>query len=300
MKFYSLLLKRIPRIIFAHSYTTSSYCIDFDVNPGMFEITYIEKGAVTRTFPSGFQEFFDTPCIMYSPRLDRFRQESNAPVHQHYTIGIDAEYDLREITYPQIKQFYQQPFMDKDKDCYVAIIPEAIYDTKSIDLIASLIKQIISEHSHNRASKGLSSISYLFTLFSGLTNWSIKYVLADQKSNISFSDIAYTDRAIGYISKNTHKKITVTDIASNLGLSVGHLSRIFKAVTGDSIIEYSNKMKINLVKELVETKNISPKEAGKQIGVADEKYLYRLFKKHTGLTVTEFKELSCTEIEREN
>ena len=296
LKFYNLLLKHIPRVEFAHSYTTSSYCIDFDANPEMFEITYIEKGDVVRNFPSGLQEFFDTPCIMFSPRLEKFTQESNAPLHQHFTIGIHADYELTEITYPQIKQFYQQSFMDNYKNCCVAIIPQAIYDAKNIDTLGSLIKQIISEHSLNKASKGLSCIGHLFDLFSKLTSWSIEQVLAHQKSDISYSDIAYADKVIAYISKNIHRKIRVTDIASSLGLSVGHLSRIFKSVTGHSIIEYSNKMKIYLVKELVETKNIISKEAGEQVGISDEKYLYRLFKKHTGLTMTEFKDLNYTEI----
>ncbi|NLB41768.1 MAG: helix-turn-helix domain-containing protein [Clostridiales bacterium] len=297
MKFYSLLLKNIPNVEFAHSYTTSNYCIDFDANPEMFEITYIEKGDTVRTFPSGLQGFFDSPCIMFSPRLEKFSQASYATLHQHYTIGIYAEYELHEITYPQINQFYQQSFVDNNKNCCVAIIPEAIYDAKNIDIIGSLIKQIISEHSLNKPSKGLSSIGYLFTLFSKLTTWSIEQVLAHQKSDISFSDIAYVDKVIAYISKNVHSKIKVTDIASSLGLSVGHLSRMFKAVTGHSIIDYSNKMKINLVKELVETKNISSKEAREQIGISDEKYLYRLFKKHAGITMTEFRELSNIEID---
>ena len=48
-------------------------------------------------------------------------------------------------------------------------------------------------------------------------------------------------------------------------------------------------MKINHAKKLLETENFSIRDAAQQIGIDDEKYFCRLFKKYTGMTTGEYK-----------
>jgi len=91
-------------------------------------------------------------------------------------------------------------------------------------------------------------------------------------------------------AENIENKLYVNEIAEYLGLSVGHLSRIFKAATGYSVIEYINRQKIDKAKQLFESKTSSVRDAAAAVGIADEKYFSRLFKQYTGMTASEYKE----------
>ena len=73
-------------------------------------------------------------------------------------------------------------------------------------------------------------------------------------------------------------------------MSTGYLSRIFKAHTGYTLVEYINDIKINTAKEILTNRNASLSELCDIVGIDDEKYLCRLFKKHTGMTITAFRE----------
>ena len=91
------------------------------------------------------------------------------------------------------------------------------------------------------------------------------------------------------MSRHRAEKINVATIAEELGLSTGYLSRIFKINTGYTLVEYMNDIKINMVKEILASREASLDELASIVGLNDEKYLCRLFKKHTGMTITEFK-----------
>lgn len=73
--YQKLILEEFPEIRFAHPYTTAHYDISFPSCPGMMELTFFEKGAVTRVegdgsrveIPEGafFFTTFDRPFRMF-------------------------------------------------------------------------------------------------------------------------------------------------------------------------------------------------------------------------------------------
>ena len=91
-----------------------------------------------------------------------------------------------------------------------------------------------------------------------------------------------------YIMENRTKSLSVEEIANHIGISGGYLHKIFKEITGLTVIEYINLYKINLVKQYVKSSNISLKEAAYQVGIEDPSYLSRLFKKTAGLSFREY------------
>ena len=88
--------------------------------------------------------------------------------------------------------------------------------------------------------------------------------------------------------ENKSKSLSVEEIANHIGISGGYLHKIFKEITGLTIIEYINLYKINLVKQYVKSSKISLKEAAYQVGIEDPSYLSRLFKKTAGLSFREY------------
>ena len=70
---------------------------------------------------------------------------------------------------------------------------------------------------------------------------------------------------------------------------MGYLGKIFKNYTGRTVIEYINIAKLNKVRELMQDRGLSLKEAGEQTGFENEHYLSRLYKKLMGRSAREDK-----------
>ncbi|MDA8410736.1 MAG: AraC family transcriptional regulator [Treponema sp.] len=77
--------------------------------------------------------------------------------------------------------------------------------------------------------------------------------------------------------------INLIGIAEGVGVSPSHLSEIFKSYTSMTPHQYFISIKIARAKELL-GRGLSVKEVSARIGISDEYYFSRLFKKKTGLS----------------
>ena len=131
----------------------------------------------------------------------------------------------------------------------------------------------------------------LLELLAAWTEASIRDILSQEDENFSPANMVYASRAMQIIADNLQQKIRVEEIAANLGISAGHLSRIFRQATGQTVVEYINRVKCERVKALLENRNVSLQEACDGVGISDVNYLSRLFKKVTGTTIREYRML---------
>ncbi|WP_062051687.1 AraC family transcriptional regulator [Bacillus sp. JCM 19034] len=92
-----------------------------------------------------------------------------------------------------------------------------------------------------------------------------------------------------WIRVHVFKKVTVSAVAEEFQYNSDYLSRIFKQTTGYSIQEYIHLMKISKAKELLMNTNETVKGIAITLGLTDEKYFMRLFKKYEKMTPTEFR-----------
>lgn len=93
--------------------------------------------------------------------------------------------------------------------------------------------------------------------------------------------------AFTYIHENVCKKITVAMIAEKIKISEAYLCKIFKEETGDTIINYLNKLKMNKAYEFLKNSDLYIKEISMMVGIEDQFYFNRLFKKYYGISPKE-------------
>lgn len=97
------------------------------------------------------------------------------------------------------------------------------------------------------------------------------------------------ETAKDYIRDNFHKDISLDDISRAVNISPYYFSKIFKEETGENFIEYLTNIRIDKAKELLSGTEYSMKEICSMVGYSDPNYFSRSFKKHVGVTPTEFK-----------
>jgi len=94
---------------------------------------------------------------------------------------------------------------------------------------------------------------------------------------------------ITYIEEHYRDKITLEMIADHVNFSENYLCRVFREQTGTSLINYINNVRMNKAADLIMKGHTYIKEIASLVGISDQFYFSRMFKKHFGVTPTDYK-----------
>lgn len=96
-----------------------------------------------------------------------------------------------------------------------------------------------------------------------------------------------------YVEEHIREKVTLNQVAAELGVSVGHLSSSFKRQIGQNFSDYVTEIKIGRAKELIESGKYMIYEIADMLGYETPFYFSRVFKKVVGVSPREY-EMTCT------
>ncbi len=98
---------------------------------------------------------------------------------------------------------------------------------------------------------------------------------------------------IKYISKNIKnpEKLTLQVIADNFNFSINKLGAYFKKETNQSVKQYINACKMEIIGEKIINSEISFSEIAYEYGFVDESHLNKNFKKQFGYSPSEYRKL---------
>ena len=101
----------------------------------------------------------------------------------------------------------------------------------------------------------------------------------------------YTDdiaKTLAYIEGNYMHRLTLSSISANVSLSSSYLCRVFKSEVGTSITSYLNNLRIRKAATMIKDNRLSLKEISTMVGIDDQLYFSRLFKKCMGISPSEY------------
>ncbi len=96
-------------------------------------------------------------------------------------------------------------------------------------------------------------------------------------------------RAQAHIEENTGGKISFEELASELAISRRNFDRRFIKATGNTPVEYLQRVKVELAKKALEKGRKSISEVMLEVGYADDKAFREVFKKIAGLSPLEYR-----------
>lgn len=96
-------------------------------------------------------------------------------------------------------------------------------------------------------------------------------------------------RAQSYIEENLTSKISFEELSLKLAVSRRNFDRRFIKATGNTPVEYLQRVKIEAAKRTLEKGRKSIYETMNEVGYADEKAFREVFKKITGLSPLDYK-----------
>lgn len=96
-------------------------------------------------------------------------------------------------------------------------------------------------------------------------------------------------RAQGFIETHAQERLSVESIAAQYALSRRNFDRRFIKATGNTPLEYQQRLKVEVAKKMFETSRRSVKEVMFETGYSDARAFREVFRKITGLLPLEYR-----------
>ncbi len=103
-----------------------------------------------------------------------------------------------------------------------------------------------------------------------------------------------TRRVVGmvtdYVKNHLHEDISLTQLASHVGINASYLSRVFRRATGSTLLAYISTERMNLAYTLLAKESVLIQDISKALGFATPAYFSYFFKKNAGISPREWRE----------
>ena len=112
-----------------------------------------------------------------------------------------------------------------------------------------------------------------------------------QKGILKKQKNPHINKCKDFIFSHLHDRITLEDLAAEADCNPNYLSQLFKECEGISISGYILQEKINRAKNLLIYSDYSYIEIATYLGFSSQSHLGTQFKKHTGYTLRQYREI---------
>jgi len=105
----------------------------------------------------------------------------------------------------------------------------------------------------------------------------------------SHLDLKSVEKAKQHVRDYLSEGVSLQSVADYMGMNASYFSRWFKYSTNRNFVDFLKECRIDKAKELLQEGSHNLQEISAQIGYADAKHFYRVFKELTGYTPSEYK-----------
>ena len=281
----------------------------------------LQKSIIEIMQNNDYEVLIDNVGIFQFPSSYRFDCHEHNKVEINYInngyciMGIEDKYiHLKEneciIIYPNVPHFF---IVDDRRSCRITQLEFNINglnsDTK-IDEELVFLKNLTSKSrkfeklyncdeiksSIEKIKKGKNKISMVGETLLNLYFFEIYLKLSDcikkameQNSNFKNDKI---NNILKYINENIRNPLDIEEICTNHNISSRYLRKMFGKTMEMNITEYITLLRINGAKEMIEDFSFSITEIAFNMGFSSSQYFSKVFKKSTGMTPMEYRNVS--------
>lgn len=203
----------------------------------------------------------------YQPLETKQLSYKEAFLHQ---IGMDAIYQLKKITVQMMSEMRLKQYEPEDVIFYCRSILHAIEHQKLRYAKAGAPAILPQSETLFDQVETLQQLQEEFlNVLQQIEDW-IKLYSEEGYSKTVTAVLAYVD-------EHLDEKITLEQIGKQLGRTSVHISRIFKKQTGEQLIQYINRRKMQEAAELMLQTDLKIKDVAAAVGMKDPFYFNKVF-----------------------
>ena len=200
------------------------------------------------------------------------------------------------IVFPNVIHHYQVFENGENKALYILVSPNLILNY--MDELQSMCPEfpvICKEHLHTDIVKAVKSLIDVDKTNTRLIHAYVQMIFAHifsememvEKESIGGEDLIY--KAVEYVAKNFREKVTLEEMAYNLGVSKYVLSRLFSKTFHCNFSTYVNGVRLNYAVSMLEGTNESITNICYECGFESQRTFNRVFKERYRVTPREYR-----------
>ena len=199
-------------------------------------------------------------------------------------------------------EFHSLTLSPGSKIKYICLITHhSFYEEYPFEYNSKIFKTVVSDETIMALGRKIyeesqmSELPYLKESVKAYVNILIISLLRGYKNDVPKNiapdnhKYAIASAVVEYIRRNFRKGIDAEIMAEELGYCKFHLCRIFKEITGTTILQYTNSLKCFYAEQLLATGKYSIHEVSELCGFESNSYFSLLFKKFRGYLPSEVK-----------
>lgn len=195
--------------------------------------------------------------------------------------------NLRDIT--SMKSFvdfwYIEPFMNPTNKS----LPKIKVSATNEKLIEAMVLDMQREYEEKHEGYALALKADLLRLLVTLGREYRRVSSLPQKSVSFHEQRSYFKEILTYIDEHFTQELRLVDIANLANMSPTYFSHIFRLLTGTTLTEYINSIRIQKATELFKTSDMNITEVCYYVGFNNTAHFNKMFKKHTGISPSEYR-----------
>lgn len=197
----------------------------------------------------------------------------------------DSLEELSKIT-SFVKFFYAEPFFRKEsKSCSKLLLSpnEQIELTLLLEQVDEELKYKSLGYELMIQTKLKSILIFLSRCYNSIEKKNMDWVMDEGD---------FINRICQFIKRYHAKQLDLQQISEMCGMSISAFTSKFKESTGLTFIEYRNKIRIDIAKELLETTNLKVISISSEVGFEDLSNFNKTFKKLVGISPGQYRKKS--------
>lgn len=146
--------------------------------------------------------------------------------------------------------------------------------------VAKYINEFVNEFEMKGIGYEMAVKATLFQLLVFLLRNHVQLVLTQKEYDARMKSLKRFNSILEYVENNYTGRITIDQLCDMAHISRFYFCRVFKSITGKSLGEYLNQLRINKAEALLKDGGVNITEAAISCGFDDINYFSRVFKKY--------------------
>jgi two-component system response regulator YesN len=142
---------------------------------------------------------------------------------------------------------------------------------------------LIGEDAPSRVM-GAGTLAGMTGVVKEVAETAVESLVSDTKSPV-------IGQILSQIHENCSEELSLKSLSAKYNIHPVYLGRLFQKETGESFSEYVNRVRIERAKELLGDARLKVNEIARMVGYWEMGYFYKQFKKHVGISPTDYKAL---------
>lgn len=270
------------------------------------EKSAIEKHCSENNFPQNIQSIGIANTINGLGKVKEAVSEAICSAYTFFITGETGVYDAKEYDYAAVNDLLKQlrtAVSNKDftltgnifKDFRKAF-EEKTYNIKIAFQVYIMTVSFIIEYLKDNNEMQIENYEQMTHIFGNIAEMFdyLERLVLDHigiKTGLFSGDVRNETvrELIDYVNSNFTKEISIQCISGKFFVNPNYISRVFKKEVGESFIEYLTRLRVQYASRLLKETSMPVQQVSEKAGYNDYFYFTKIFKKATGKTPSQFR-----------